>query len=139
MSVSALLSQTTGMTQRVRPLRCFIIDDNPDFIVAATNLLESGGITVVGVTTSGAEALRYVERLCPDVTLIDVDLGGESGFDLARRLHQRASAAAQSALILTSAHTEEDFADMLAASPAVGFVPKMAPSAVAIRELQAER
>jgi CheY-like chemotaxis protein len=120
-------------------LRCFIIDDNPDFIVAATNLLESGGITVVGVTTSGAEALRYVERLCPDVTLIDVDLGGESGFDLARRLHHRASAAAQSALILTSAHTEEDFADMLAASPAVGFVPKMALSAVAIRELQAER
>jgi CheY-like chemotaxis protein len=139
MSVSALLSQTKGMTQRVTPLRCFIVDDSPDFIVAATNLLERDGITVVGVTTSGAEAIRYVDRLRPDVTLIDVDLGGESGFEIAEQLHQRTSAAAQSALILTSAHAGEDFADMLAASPAVGFVAKMALSAVAIRELLAER
>ncbi|MGO9385065.1 MAG: response regulator [Mycobacterium sp.] len=123
------------MTLRVKPLRCFIIDDSPDFIVAATNLLERDGITVVGVTTSGAEAIRSVERLRPDVTLIDVDLGGESGFDLARQLRQRNSPAAQSALILMSAHAKEDFAAMLAASPAVGFVTKTALSASAIREL----
>jgi CheY-like chemotaxis protein len=131
------LSQTKGMILRMKPLRCVIVDDNPDFIVAAANLLERDGITVVGATTSGAEALRCVERLRPDITLIDVDLGGESGFDLAEQLHQRTSAEARSALILISAHDEQDFADMIAASSAVGFVSKLALSAEAIRELLA--
>jgi CheY-like chemotaxis protein len=125
------------MTLRMKPLRCFIVDDNPDFIVAAANLLERDGVTVVGATTSSAEALRCVERLRPDITLIDVDLGGESGFDLAELLDQRVSAEAQSALILISAHDEQDFADMIAASPAVGFVSKLTLSAEAIRELLA--
>jgi CheY-like chemotaxis protein len=119
----------------MRRLRCFIVDDNPDFIVAATNLLERGGITVVGTTTSSAEALRCVELLRPDITLIDVDLGEESGFDLAEQLHQRTHA--QSALIFTSAHGEQDFADMIAASPAVGFVSKLTLSAGLIHDLLA--
>jgi CheY-like chemotaxis protein len=123
------------MTARVPPLRCFIVDDNPDFIVAAANVLEREGITVVGTTTSGAEALRCIDQLRPDVALIDVDLGAESGFDLVEQLDQRPAAGPKPALILLSAHSEEDFADMIAASPAVGFVPKLALSAQAIRAL----
>ena len=121
----------------MKPLRCFIVDDNPDFIAAAANLLERDGVTVVGATTSSAEALSCVERLRPDITLIDVDLGPESGFDLAEQLHQRAIPEARSALILISAHDEQDFADMIAASPAIGFVSKLTLSADAIRELLA--
>ena len=120
-------------------MRCFIVDDNPDFIVAAANVLEREGITVVGTTTSGAEALRCIEQLRPDVALIDVDLGAESGFDVAQQLHERASADARPALILLSAHAEEDFADMIAASPAVGFVPKLELSARAIHALLDQR
>jgi CheY-like chemotaxis protein len=123
------------MTGPAKPLRCFIVDDNAEFIVAAANLLEREGIVVVGATTSPAEALRCVELLRPDVTLIDVDLGADSGFDLAVRLRQCASAEARSALILISAHAEQDFAEVIAASPAIGFVPKVALSAGAIREL----
>jgi CheY-like chemotaxis protein len=129
------LSQTEGMTARMKPLRCVIVDDNRDFIVAATNLLERDGIAVVSATTSSAEALGCVERLRPDITLIDVDLGGESGFALAEQLDQRASAEARSTLILISAHDEQDFADMIAASSAVGFVSKLTLSAEAIREV----
>jgi CheY-like chemotaxis protein len=69
----------------MRPLRCVIVDGNPHFIVTATNLLEREGIFVVGSTTTSAEALDCVERLRPDVTLIDVDLGGDSGFDVSSR------------------------------------------------------
>jgi CheY-like chemotaxis protein len=119
----------------MRPLRCVIVDDNPHFIVAATNLLEREGIFVVGSTTTGAEALDCVERLRPDVTLIDVDLGGDSGFDVVEQIHQCASPGATRALILISAHAEADIAEMVAASPAVGFLPKLVLSAEAIREL----
>ena len=125
------------MTVPAKPLRCFIVDDNPEFIAAAANLLERDGIVVVGATTTISEALRAVERARPDVTLIDVDLGGESGFDLAAQLHERASPEAQSVLILVSAHDEEEFADLIAASPAVGFIPKLALSACVIRYLVA--
>ena len=67
-------------------MRCVIVDDNLGFLHAARLLLEQEGLQVVGVATSGDEALRAVTELRPDVTLVDIDLGGESGFDVARRL-----------------------------------------------------
>jgi DNA-binding NarL/FixJ family response regulator len=123
------------MTVRVNPLRCLIVDDNADFIAAAADVLGRNDITIVGATTNSTEALRCVASLRPDVALIDVDLGGESGFDLAERLHQSGPATAQSVLIMMSAHDGQDFADMLACSPAVGFIPKLSLSAQAIRAL----
>ena len=119
-------------------MRCVIIDDSPEFIVAATNTLECAGIKVVGVTMDGKEALRCIEAVKPDMTLIDIDLGPECGFDVAEQLHERAGAAAQSALIMMSAHDIEDFADTLAASPAVGFITKSSLSAQAIHVLLEE-
>jgi DNA-binding NarL/FixJ family response regulator len=115
-------------------LRCLIVDDSPRFLDAARGLLEREGVTVVGVASTGAEALRRAEELRPDVTLVDIDLGGHSGFELARRLHGEASRA-PSRVILISTHAEVDYADLIAASPAVGFLPKAALSASAIRDL----
>ena len=115
-------------------LRCLIVDDSPRFLDAARGLLEREGVAVVGVASTGAEALRRAEELRPDVTLVDIDLGGHSGFELARRLHGEASRA-PSRVILISTHAEVDYADLIAASPAVGFLPKAAVSASAIRDL----
>jgi CheY-like chemotaxis protein len=115
-------------------LRCLIIDDSKLFQDAARSLLELGGITVVAVASNGAEALRRVEELRPDVTLLDVDLGGASGFDVARQLHEETSPP-RPPVILISTHRESDYADLIAASPAVGFLPKSSLSARAIRDL----
>jgi DNA-binding NarL/FixJ family response regulator len=115
-------------------LRCLIIDDNPRFLDAARALLEREGITVVGVASSAAEALRCAEELRPDVTLVDIHLGDQSGFDLVRRLHGRASLA-QLRTVIISTHAEEDYADLIAASPAIGFLSKTVLSARAIRDL----
>ena len=114
-------------------LRCLIVDDSPRFLDAARGLLERQGITVVGVASSSAEALQRAQELRPDVLLLDIDLGGESGLELARRLHQAGQAG--SAVILISTHAEQDYAELIAASPAVGFLPKIALSATAIRDL----
>ena len=68
------------------PLRCLIVDDSDAFLRSASVLLEQEGVTVAGVASNSAEALRQARALWPDVILIDVGLGEESGFDLARQL-----------------------------------------------------
>jgi two-component system, NarL family, nitrate/nitrite response regulator NarL len=113
-------------------LRCLIVDDNASFLDAATTLLERQGLTVVGVASTTEEALRQVEVLQPDVVLVDISLGAESGFDLARRL---AEVACVATVVLISTHAEADFADLIDESPAAGFVPKSELSAGAIRRL----
>ena len=117
-------------------LRCLIIDDSPHFLDAARALLERQGVIVVGVASNSAEALQRAGELRPDVTLLDIDLGGESGLELARRLHGQ-DGPAPAPVILISTRAEQDYAELIAASPAVGFLPKTALSAGAIRELLA--
>ena len=116
------------------PLRCLIIDDNPQFLDAARRLLQQEGITVVGVGGSSDEAVRLANELRPDVTLVDIDLGNEDGFAITRRLAQLETAPAGK-LILISTHAEDEFADLIEASSAIGFVPKGALSAEAIHAL----
>jgi DNA-binding NarL/FixJ family response regulator len=112
-------------------LRVLIIDDSAHFLRAARSLLERQGLTVVGVASDGAEALREAEALRPDVTLVDIGLGGESGIELARRL-ERVPGLGGRGLILISTHDPGDFAELIAASPAVGFLSKSDLSAQAI-------
>ena len=111
-----------------------VVDDNAGFLRAARVLLEQEGLEVVGTATSGAESVLRVAELRPDVTLVDVDLGVESGFDVARRLAEDPELQ-PGRIILISAHAEEDLADLIEASPAVGFVGKPALSAAAIARL----
>jgi DNA-binding NarL/FixJ family response regulator len=115
-------------------LRCVIVDDSPAVLRAASEFLEGEGIEVVGVGLSSEEAEHLVEVLAPDVALVDIDLGPESGIDLAWRLADtRGEAGPRS--ILISTHDETDFASLIEASPAIGFLPKSALSAAAIRRL----
>jgi CheY-like chemotaxis protein len=115
-------------------MRCLIVDDSADFVAAARHLLEHGGIKVVGVASTSAEALRCFEQQRPDVTLVDVNLGSENGFELAEQLH-RSGFPAPSPVILISTQAEQDFADMIATSPAIGFLAKFALTPDAIRDL----
>ena len=113
-------------------LRCLIVDDNASFLSAAKNLLEREGFDVVGVASTVADALQQVEALHPDVALVDIMLGSESGFDLARRLGE---VDRDLTVILISTHSEADLADMIAETPAVGFLPKSELSAAAVLKL----
>jgi DNA-binding NarL/FixJ family response regulator len=110
-----------------------VVDDNPHFVAAARSLLEREGVTVLGAAANGAEAVRLTAELRPDVVLVDIDLGAESGLDVARRLAR--SAGPVPPVILISTYAEEDYADLIADSPAVGFLHKAALSAAAIHRL----
>jgi two-component system nitrate/nitrite response regulator NarL len=112
-----------------------IVDDSAAFLEAARKLLERDGVRVVGVASTSAMAISEAVRLRPHVVLVDIMLGGESGFALARSLVDELPGAAPVVVILTSTHTEADFEDLIADSPAAGFVPKSELSAQAIRLL----
>jgi DNA-binding NarL/FixJ family response regulator len=75
-----------------------------------------------------ADGVRRVDGLRPEVVLVDVDLGGESGFDLARR----SANAPTPRVILISTHAKDDFDELIEESPAAGFISKSELSAAAI-------
>jgi CheY-like chemotaxis protein len=105
------------------PVRCLIVDDNRNFLRAASALLEHAGIAVAGVASTGAQAGQACGELRPDVVLVDVDLGEESGFEVVRQLAGKLGPG-QPRVILVSAHSPDDFADLTAETPAVSFLPK---------------
>ena len=116
--------------------RCLIVDDNQRFLAVARSSLERDGLEVVGTATTIADALEKVETLHPDVVLVDIALGAESGFDLTRQLVER-HPNLRAHIVLISTRREEDFADLIATSPAAGFVWKARLSANAVRDLVA--
>ncbi|GAA2879166.1 response regulator [Actinoplanes cyaneus] len=108
-------------------LRCLLVDDNQHFLAAARELLEREGLVVAGTASRTADATRLAATVRPDVALVDIKLGGESGFDLARLL--------TAPVIMISTHAGDDYADLIAASPAIGFLAKTELSADAVRRM----
>ena len=112
-----------------------IVDDSEPFLEVARDLLEREGVDVLGVASTTAEALAQVGQKGPDVVLVDVHLGAESGLDLARQLStDRAGQGA--AVILMSTYDEADLAGLITDCPVSGFVAKSELSAAAIDQLR---
>jgi two-component system nitrate/nitrite response regulator NarL len=115
------------------PLQCIIVDDYQPFLKIARAKLERQGVAVVGVASNGTEALRQARELSPDVALVDISLGTENGFDVAREISPYVGC-----VILTSSndhYEDEDYAELIAGSSAVGFLSKATLSADAIGRL----
>ena len=64
------------------PRTVVIVDDHARFRRSARKLLELEGFDVIGEAADGASALAEVERLRPDLVLLDVQLPDASGLDL---------------------------------------------------------
>jgi CheY-like chemotaxis protein len=116
-------------------IRCLIVDDNQRFAQTARELLQDDGIEVLAVARGGEEAVRIARELRPDLALVDIDLGGESGLDVACRLRADEPGALADAVILISTYGQDEFGELIAASPAVGFIAKAELSADAIEAL----
>ena len=119
------------------PIRCLIVDDNSSFRHEMGGLLNEQGLEVVGGAASAAEALQQIAELRPDVALVDIDLGRDSGLTLATQLMQTTTGSAVPNVILISTHDEGAFAELIERSSALGFVPKTELSGAAIRRMLA--
>jgi DNA-binding NarL/FixJ family response regulator len=119
----------------VTPLTCLIVDDSSDFLDAARQLLADDGVTVIGVAATSDRAVAETLALRPDVALVDIDLGAERGVDVARRLAELPSGGPP--VVLISAESGRELAEVVDASGALGFVSKTDLSGDAIRKLLA--
>jgi DNA-binding NarL/FixJ family response regulator len=111
-------------------MRCLLVDDSSAFLETARALLARDGVTVTGTASSGAEAVRLASSLQPDVAVVDIGLGPENGFDLARVLATQGIT-----VVMTSSAAEDDYTDLIAVSPVAGFLAKAELSAAGIRRL----
>jgi DNA-binding NarL/FixJ family response regulator len=103
-----------------------IVDDHPSFREAARLLLESEGFAVVGESATGEDALEHADALQPDVVLLDVNLPGIDGLEVARRLHGPR-------IVLVSSRDAADVGPLNGS--VLGFIPKSELSGATLREV----
>ena len=104
------------------PRRILIVDDHPSFRATAKELLTAEGFEVVGEAEDGTSALAAVERLRPDVVLLDVHLPDMNGFEVATELCKSNGTGPQ--IVLCSSRDAADFGPLVPGCGACGFVPK---------------
>jgi DNA-binding NarL/FixJ family response regulator len=117
----------------VRP-RLLIVDDHEDFRTSARALLELEGFDVVGLAEDGEAALEAVTALAPDIVLLDIQLPGIDGFDVARALSERGDAPK---VVLISSRSGSEYAHRLRAAPVQGFLGKHELTGAALHALVA--
>jgi DNA-binding NarL/FixJ family response regulator len=109
-----------------------IVDDHDGFRSFARRLLAAEGYDVVGDAPDGVTGIAAAERLRPAVVVLDVQLPGIDGFEVAQRLAGLADAPA---VVLVSTHDAASMRRRLATTPARGFIPKQQLSGAAIDAL----
>jgi DNA-binding NarL/FixJ family response regulator len=109
-----------------------IVDDHPSFRATARAILVADGWEVVGEAEDGTSALAAVERLHPDLVLLDVQLPDMDGFAVANELSKEANGT-RPQVVLTSSRDAADFGPLVADSGAMGFVPKAELSGAALQ------
>jgi two-component system response regulator DegU len=103
-------------------LRILLVDDHASFRETARHVLEQEGCEIVGEAASGEAAIAAAVSTRPAVVLLDVGLADVDGFTVAAAL---AVAVPATRVVLVSCRSLGDLgADRVAASGAVGFVPK---------------
>jgi two-component system response regulator DesR len=100
-----------------------VVDDDPDYLWLVRVILEirGDGITVVGESASGEEALALVLHERPDVVIADLMMPRLNGLELTRRIKQERP---QTKILLMSAYTEDTYRRIASVSGADGFVNK---------------
>jgi NarL family two-component system response regulator LiaR len=99
-----------------------IVDDHPIVRAGMRAILSTGAdITIVGEGENGADALRLVGELCPDVLALDVQLPDVNGLEVTRRLRAQGK---KTAILILTIHTDHETVFGLLEAGAVGYVLK---------------
>ena len=108
-----------------------IVDDHAEFRASARALLEVEGYHVVGEAADGEAALALVQRLRPEIVLLDIALPGLDGFAVAERL---AAVDEPPAVVLVSSRERSAYGRRLETVPIRGFLSKrqLSGSALAV-------
>jgi DNA-binding NarL/FixJ family response regulator len=82
--------RSSAITQtQTNPVRVLTVDDQARFRAVARDVIDAtAGFEVVGEAENGEEALLAVDRLAPQLVLLDVRMPGLDGIAVARRLRE---------------------------------------------------
>jgi DNA-binding NarL/FixJ family response regulator len=98
-----------------------IVDDHASFRSFARSMLNAEGFDVTGEAADGESAIVEARRLQPDVVLLDVQLPGIDGFEVAAQLARGEN---PPKVVMTSSRDASDYGRKLADAPIDGFISK---------------
>ncbi len=105
-------------------IRIVVADDHDAVRAAMRHLFDaSDNMTVIGAAADGAEALELVERLQPDVLILDIRMPKVSGIEVARRTREISP---DTRVLAISAYDDEDYILALIEAGAAGYMLKTA-------------
>jgi DNA-binding NarL/FixJ family response regulator len=102
-------------------VRVLLVDDHDLFRTGLRNLLEERGVQVAGEAGAGAEAVRLVRELAPEVVVMDLHMPGMTGIEAIRQIH--GFAPLTRVLVLTISDQDDDVLDAILAG-ACGYLLK---------------
>lgn len=106
----------------MKNIRVLIVDDHHIVRMGLMTIInDQAGMEVVGEAGNAAEALREVERLHPDVVLMDIRLPGESGIEATTQISKRFP---QSKVVMLTSFADDSMIFRAISAGAVGYVLK---------------
>jgi DNA-binding NarL/FixJ family response regulator len=103
-------------------IKVLIVDDHPLFRSGLRQVIEADpGLELAGEAGDGVTALQRILERKPDVAVLDVDLPGQSGLDVARAIHERKI---PTRVIILTMHQEEELINQALDFGVNGFVLK---------------
>jgi DNA-binding response OmpR family regulator/DNA-binding CsgD family transcriptional regulator len=109
-----------------------VVDDSPATLGMLNDTLEAAGFTVL-VAQSAANAMQLVERITPDIVLMDAVMPGMDGFEACRRMKQLTALAAVPIIFMTGLAESQDVVRGLEAGGVDYVIKPIAPDEVVAR------
>lgn len=98
-----------------------IVDDHPVARLAVRMLLEKDGMTVIGETDDGLEAIRLAKQLIPDLVVVDIDIPSLNGIEVVQRLRKNDY---KGGILVLTGKDDDHYVKRCAAAGADGFISK---------------
>jgi DNA-binding NarL/FixJ family response regulator len=119
--MGATLDTTDERLEEEAAVRVLLVDDHDLFRTGLRNLLEEQGVDIVGEAGDGAQAVRLVRELAPDVVVMDLNMPGVSGVEATRQV--TTAAPLTRVVVLTISDQDADVLDAILAG-ACGYLMK---------------
>ena len=120
------------MTKKIRIL---LVDDHAIVRLGLTTLLnDQPDMEVIGEASTAGEAVKAVEALQPDVTLMDIRLPGEGGIEATRQITKKFPS---SKVVMLTSFADDELVALAIRAGAVGYILKQVETDDLLRAIQA--